>query len=297
MLTSMYLRQQCQSRQLQLISFSESVFSPPLSSLAFNREVADAILQVIPLGSSVLEFGAGIGCYSRYFTDSKGFSRYRAVDATADIGELTSNLVRHADFMQKQSLEPADWVISLASARDIEPEYEDVTLVNIARHSRVGAIFSWDQDCSDKNVDCATLDLIKYRFTTLAFKFCADETKFINELSTMDDYRIGSGILVFVQQGRSCPFSMGTKTLPTIGKRVEVSVYVSYPDMPDAFIPCRVSEYQHVDDVVWEFCAQNRIPTSGCEDIRTYLQRERGDIALKMQSLSAFVDNVNQQRA
>ena len=90
----------------------------------------------------MLELGAGCGCYTDYFK-WMGF-RIHAYDVTENILKLTDGLVSGPiDLATKQTLKPADWVLTLEVGEHIPPQFMDTFLSNVVRHARHGVVMSW----------------------------------------------------------------------------------------------------------------------------------------------------------
>eukprot|EP00928_Gymnodinium_smaydae_P041316 TRINITY_DN2797_c0_g1_i5.p1 TRINITY_DN2797_c0_g1~~TRINITY_DN2797_c0_g1_i5.p1 ORF type:complete len:327 (-),score=36.04 TRINITY_DN2797_c0_g1_i5:236-1168(-) len=92
-------------------------------------------------GGSILELGAGCGCFS-YFWKSHGLKQ-SSYDGTANIAELTHSLVRTADLRKPLEEDVYDWVLSLEVGEHIPPDSEPQFLLNLHSHAKVGIIVSW----------------------------------------------------------------------------------------------------------------------------------------------------------
>ena len=93
-------------------------------------------------GKSVLEMGAGCGCYTHRLALS-GVD-VTALDGTSNIEELTNGIVRTQDvtvpFLQGSVF---DWVLSLEVAEHIPPQLEGNFLDELTSHARSGIVLSW----------------------------------------------------------------------------------------------------------------------------------------------------------
>jgi len=95
-------------------------------------------------GGSVIEFGAGIGCYS-------GALHQRGVRAVpfegaANVEQVTHGFVRMAEMTTPHldvGLPPADWVLCLEVAEHIPQHHEATFLANLDRHNTKGVVMSW----------------------------------------------------------------------------------------------------------------------------------------------------------
>ena len=70
-------------------------------------------------GSSVIEFGAGKGCYSGALIDSENLTSVRAYDGAPGIGTLSHGLVKQADLTADLDLGCASYVMSFEVAEHI----------------------------------------------------------------------------------------------------------------------------------------------------------------------------------
>lgn len=91
--------------------------------------------------ASVLELGAGCGCYTDFFL-WMGFD-VRAVDGTHGISNLTNGMVSNADLSAPQTFRPAQWVLSLEVGEHIPSKYMATFLGNMVNHARTGVVLSW----------------------------------------------------------------------------------------------------------------------------------------------------------
>jgi hypothetical protein len=107
----------------------------------FDQRLADAILTFV--SGDVLELGAGLGCYSHYFRDSRKLSRVVSVEGAANVAELTGDLVSQADLTQDHNFGHFDWAITLEVAEHIPKQFEDTYIRNIISTSPKGIIISW----------------------------------------------------------------------------------------------------------------------------------------------------------
>ena len=116
----------------------------------FDHKLADGILDIVMkstatsssgIKSSLLELGAGTGCYTHYLYQSKVFDRIVAYEGAANV----ENFVLQADLAQLQDYGGAsfDWVVSLEVAEHIPPEYKATFVANILAPSPQGIILSW----------------------------------------------------------------------------------------------------------------------------------------------------------
>eukprot|EP01062_Namystynia_karyoxenos_P033986 TRINITY_DN2492_c0_g1_i5.p2 TRINITY_DN2492_c0_g1~~TRINITY_DN2492_c0_g1_i5.p2 ORF type:complete len:304 (+),score=102.50 TRINITY_DN2492_c0_g1_i5:68-913(+) len=91
--------------------------------------------------SSVMELGAGKGCYSAYMT-AKGV-RVTSVDGAPGITRLTNGAVTQHDLTIPAKWAPRDWVMCLEVAEHVPAAHEDALLDNMHRHNTKGLVLSW----------------------------------------------------------------------------------------------------------------------------------------------------------
>ena len=112
-------------------------------------------------GSTVVEFGAGHGCYTS-FLRGRGL-RVSAYDGIEGVGGLTHGLVTTADLTLRLKLPSADWVLAMEVAEHVprmhsrskqlrsrhnKQAVEKQLLANIHRHNREGIVLSWANSAS-----------------------------------------------------------------------------------------------------------------------------------------------------
>ena len=96
------------------------------------------------VGRSVIEFGAGLGCYA-FALRAAGVS-LRAYDGSHRLPRATQGLVLSADLATNLTLPEADWVLCLEVAEHVPPEFESTFLSNLNRHARKGVVLSWSSE-------------------------------------------------------------------------------------------------------------------------------------------------------
>ena len=93
-------------------------------------------------GKSVLEMGAGCGCYTHRLALS-GID-VTAVDGTSNIEELTHGIVTNQDVTVPFLIGSVfDWVLSLEVAEHIPVQLEGIFLDALTSHARSGIVLSW----------------------------------------------------------------------------------------------------------------------------------------------------------
>ena len=105
--------------------------------------------------SSVLELGAGKGCYTSALR--RAGIPVRAYDGAPGIAELTGGLVHTADLTSDLTLQlgkkSADWVLCLEVGEHIPQKHEDVLLHNVLDTARKGVIISWSNNDGNGHVN------------------------------------------------------------------------------------------------------------------------------------------------
>ena len=108
-----------------------------------DRGLVEAIATMAQ-GTSVIEFGSGMGCYVAALKDSHRLAWAEGFDGAPAIGELTRGLVRNADLTNPNlRLGCADVVLCLEVAEHIPPAFEGAFLRNLDAHNARTIILSW----------------------------------------------------------------------------------------------------------------------------------------------------------
>ena len=97
-------------------------------------------------GGSVLELGAGKGCYSAALKRTGLMTGVRAIDGAPGVAEMTGGLVHTADLTAELQLGAADWVLCLEVAEHVPRAFEERLLANWDRHNRRGIVMSWSDN-------------------------------------------------------------------------------------------------------------------------------------------------------
>ena len=93
--------------------------------------------------ADVVEFGAGLGCYTHALADA-GIT-VRGFDGLAAIAKRTGGLVRSADLATdvSQTVGNSSWVLCLEVAEHIPKQFEGQFLRNLGATARDGLVLSW----------------------------------------------------------------------------------------------------------------------------------------------------------
>ena len=140
----------------------------PDSYVYFMDRGLVAALGVLMAGGSVIELGAGKGCYTAALR-RRGVAA-SAYDGGPNIAQLTGGLVQRADLTKELGLAPADWVLCLETAEHIPHQFEGVLLRNMLGAARVGVVLSWsNNEGGNGHVNLRTNEWVVARMASLGF--------------------------------------------------------------------------------------------------------------------------------
>ena len=127
-------------------------------------------------GQSVLELGAGCGCYASVWKHNG--LKHHAYDGTANIAELTHGMVQYSNLAKPLREEPHDWVMSLEVGEHIPKLFEEQFLRNIVDHAKHGVVLSWavPGQRGTGHVNCQPNDYIEAKMNTLGFTLNRERT-------------------------------------------------------------------------------------------------------------------------
>jgi len=160
-------------------SSTGSYIIPENFSYRFDHKFANAILNVT--SGSVLELGAGLGCYTYYFNRSGSFSRVSGYEGASNVYELTGGFIEHADLTEEHDFGRFNWVVCLEVAEHIPAEFEATFVDNISGPSPDGIILSWalpDQPGSG-HVNGKTNEYVISLMQSRGFEYDAQKTIFL----------------------------------------------------------------------------------------------------------------------
>jgi hypothetical protein len=129
-------------------------------------------------GSSVIELGAGKGCYAaelqRAPPQKAGASRIavRAFDGAPNVVQMTGGLVQRADLTapMPSSILPAEWVLCLETAEHIPRAHEAQLLGNLDALNTVGIVLSWSNNAGGNgHVNLRTNEWAVRRFAQMGY--------------------------------------------------------------------------------------------------------------------------------
>eukprot|EP00966_Prymnesium_polylepis_P158771 3669804-Prymnesium_polylepis.1 len=111
-----------------------------------DRGLAGELSKLVA-GHSVVELGAGMGCYTGALRDAgrrgAGPHDMRGFDGAPGVAELSEGLVGEADLTTRLALGASDWVLSLEVAEHIPRRFEAQLFETLTSLARVGIVLSW----------------------------------------------------------------------------------------------------------------------------------------------------------
>ena len=164
----------------------------------FDKGLANAILNTVGAGS-VLEHGAGLGCYTHYFHESGKLSRVEGYEGASNVYERSGGLVKHEDLAGAQlDLGNFDWVVCLEVAEHIPGEFEATFVANVITPLPRGIILSWalpDQPGSG-HVNGKTNEYVISLMETKGFEFDGEKTRFLRAGAQLPWFK--NTVMVFI---------------------------------------------------------------------------------------------------
>eukprot|EP00322_Chrysochromulina_rotalis_P006123 CAMPEP_0115873536 /NCGR_PEP_ID=MMETSP0287-20121206/24046_1 /TAXON_ID=412157 /ORGANISM="Chrysochromulina rotalis, Strain UIO044" /LENGTH=281 /DNA_ID=CAMNT_0003328599 /DNA_START=1 /DNA_END=846 /DNA_ORIENTATION=- len=103
--------------------------------------VVKAVGNLVSRGT-MIEFGAGNGCYARAFAHATAVRVRAAIDGAQGVEVLSGGVVTRAD-LSRPIHQPAEWVFSLETGEHIPTEFEGTFLSNVASNAACGVVLSW----------------------------------------------------------------------------------------------------------------------------------------------------------
>jgi len=130
-------------------------------------------LDNIFLGQSVIELGAGKGCYADALRRSPRLrpgATVRAFDGAPNVANITGGLVERADLTAPLTLPPAAWVLCLETSEHIPRSFEPQLLANMHNHNTEGIVLSWSNNAGGNgHVNLRTNEWVVRKFETMGY--------------------------------------------------------------------------------------------------------------------------------
>ncbi|XP_065568711.1 uncharacterized protein LOC136032329 [Artemia franciscana] len=193
----------------------------------WSLKFAQGLENIIKNGS-ILDLGAGLGNYGRYFLRKKEaifpskfrekeeevffskvphvinapqiVSHYEGYDGTLNIAILTSGFIKHLVLATPQELRRKfDWVISVEAGEHIPLEFESVFIDNLIRHACKGIVMTYSiikALSSDQNSS-----YIREQMDEKGWKICESVQKYLRNVA--DLWYLKNTVMVFVPKGVS----------------------------------------------------------------------------------------------
>jgi len=133
-----------QSTKRPTVDSSGAWILPPKYMYYFDQSFANAVIDRV-ISGSVLELGAGLGCYTTYFHGSGKISKITGYEGAANVESISQGLIKQADLTKKQNFgyDSYDWVVCMEVAEHIPKEFENTLLVNIVTRAKKGVLLTW----------------------------------------------------------------------------------------------------------------------------------------------------------
>jgi hypothetical protein len=142
-----------------------------------DRGLAAGLIDLFA-GASVVEVGAGKGCYAAELRRAPparlGASRIavRAFDGAPNVANMTGNLVQRADLTQPMiDTPPGEWALCLETAEHIPRVHEATLLRNLHHLNTVGVVLSWSNNAGGNgHVNLRTNEWAVRRFRKMGYQ-------------------------------------------------------------------------------------------------------------------------------
>ena len=148
----------------------------PTYTYFLDRGLVSELAQLFA-GQSVIELGAGKGCYAHELARAPprkpGESRIavRAFDGAPNVVNMTGGLVRRADLtVPLPDTRPAEWVLCLETAEHIPRAHEQQLLNNLDALNTVGVVLSWSNNAGGNgHVNLRTNEWVVRRLSQMGY--------------------------------------------------------------------------------------------------------------------------------
>ena len=179
----------------------------PTYTYFLDRGLAGALANLFA-GVSVVELGAGKGCYASYLRRAPparhGESRIgvRAFDGAPNVVNLTGGLVMRADLTRSLvRMPPSEWVLCLETAEHIPRAHEETMLQNMDSLNTVGVVLSWSNNAGGNgHVNLRTNDWVVRRFRQMGYAHDVDAENALRH-AVKDIHWFRDTVMVFRRRG------------------------------------------------------------------------------------------------
>ncbi|KAK2714218.1 uncharacterized protein LOC136040163 [Artemia franciscana] len=188
--------------------------------------------------SSVLDLGAGLGHYGRYFlrkreyifedkfrdieksiffdriediiNTPKRILHYEGYDGALNIEKVTSGFIKHIDLAAPQNLNRKfDWVMSVEVGEHIPMEYESIYISNMIKHACKGIILTWavEGQGGHFHVNNHNNSYVRERMETKGWKTCDSAEEYLRDIADLGYLK--NTIMFFVPKSmppKMCPY-------------------------------------------------------------------------------------------
>ena len=156
----------------------------------FDVNLAQAIVEFLPSGASVVDLGCGMGDYVKHIR-AAGLVCH-GVDGNPNTEELTGGICTQADLARPlESSTQFDWVLSLEVAEHIPAKYERTYLENLDRMNRDGIIMSWGLPGQTGlgHVNCRDNEYVKCRLAAMGYEAIDEAAQKMRAVSTLEWFK------------------------------------------------------------------------------------------------------------
>jgi len=129
------------------------------------------LLTVFFKNSTVADFGAGIGWYTRYLR--KKDIQCIGYDGIRKVAQITDGEVKYLDLTKPAALEIIfDWILCLEVGEHIPKQYEKTFIQNLHQFNKKGIVLSWALPRQDGtgHINCKINDDVRTIFLDLGYK-------------------------------------------------------------------------------------------------------------------------------
>jgi len=114
----------------------------PNYAYVIDRGLASALAMIFSR-KSVLELGAGQGCYTKALYETRALKNITAIEGAENIEELSGGAIKQADLSKPFETDVVDWVLCTEVGEHVPKEFETVLISNIVKHAREGVVLTW----------------------------------------------------------------------------------------------------------------------------------------------------------